>query len=257
MNITCGVRSGESGLVSFDKGIRCLFIIATCNRVKPMERLQKDFDHIAVLSERESDIGGIYDGYLLNFVPALCRRALEVGCGTATFTRQLAKRADQVIAIDLSSEMIRVARERSALHPNIDFTVGNVLEMDLAASQFDCIVMIATLHHLPTEDVLKKLKHSLTPGGVLILHDLLRPAGLLDRLADVVRLPISVAVSWLRTRRLWAKPEVRKAWAEHGKNERYLTKREVQAMRDGYLQEGDVKYHLLWRYTIVWRKPAA
>src|SRR5437868_8799282 len=113
-----------------------------------MEQLQKDFDHIAVLSERESDIGGIYDGYLLNFVPALCRRALEVGCGTATFTRQLAKRANQVTAIDLSSEMIRIAGERSALHPNIDFTVGNVLEMDLAVSQFDCIVMIATLHHL-------------------------------------------------------------------------------------------------------------
>ncbi|HKQ03780.1 MAG TPA: class I SAM-dependent methyltransferase [Blastocatellia bacterium] len=222
-----------------------------------MQKLQQDFDHIAVLSERESDIGGIYDGYLLNFVPAPCHRALEVGCGTATFTRQLAKRAGQVTAIDLSSEMIRVAGERSTLYPNIDFTVGNVLEMDLAPGQFDCIVLIATLHHMATEEALEKVKRWLTPGGVFILHDLLRPAGLLDRLADVVRLPINVAVRWFRTGRPWAEPEVRKAWAEHGKNERYLTKREVKAMRDRHLQEGDVKYHLLWRYTIVWRKPAA
>jgi SAM-dependent methyltransferase len=126
--------------------------------------------------------------------------------------------------------------------------------MDLPVSWFDCIVMIATLHHLPTEPVLERIREALTPDGVLILHDLLRPNGALGRAADLVRLPLRVAVRWVWTGRLWPRREVRKAWAEHGKDERYLTKREVVGMRDGYLQGGYVKYHLLWRYTVVWCK---
>jgi SAM-dependent methyltransferase len=222
-----------------------------------IEQIQKDFDRIAVLSERESELGGTYDRFLLRFVPARCARALEVGCGTGAFTRLLAKQANHVTATDLSGEMVRIARQRSTDYLNIDYSVGDVLEMDLPVSRFDCIVMIATLHHLPTERVLEKLKQSLTPDGVLILHDLLAPQGALDRMADLVRFPMSVAMRWLRTGRLRPRREVRRAWAEHGKKERYLTKREVKAMREGYLPEGYVKYHLLWRYTIVWCKQDA
>jgi 2-polyprenyl-3-methyl-5-hydroxy-6-metoxy-1,4-benzoquinol methylase len=222
-----------------------------------MEKIQKDFDRIAILSERESGIGGNYDPFLLLFIPAPCYRALEIGCGTGTFTRLLAKQANHVTATDLSSEMIRVARDCSTGYPNIDYSVGDVLEMDLPVSHFDCIVMIATLHHLPTESVLEKLKQALTPEGVLILHDLLTPTGVINRVADLVRFPVSMTMRCLRTGRVRARREVRRAWAEHGKEERYLTKQEVVAMRDRYLQGGYVKYHLLWRYTVVWRKQGA
>lgn len=222
-----------------------------------MEQIQKDFDRIAILSEHDSDLAGTYDRFLLRFVPVQSAHALEVGCGTGVFTRLLAKQSNHVTATDLSGEMIRIARNRSTGYPNIDYSVGDVLEMDLPADQFDCIVMIATLHHLPTEPVLEKMKQALTPEGVLILHDLLSSDGAVDRAADLVRMPISAAVRCLRTGRLWAKREVRRAWAEHGKEEQYLTKRGVEAMRDQYLQGGYVRYHLLWRYTVVWRKQGA
>lgn len=225
--------------------------------VMSMEQIQKEFDRIAILSERESEHGGTYDGFLLQFVPASCDRALEIGCGAGTFTRLLARQANHVTATDLSGEMIRVARHLSTGYPNIDYTVGDVLETALPANQFDCIVMIATLHHLPAEPVLEKLKQALTPEGVLILHDLLAPAGMADRAADLVRLPVSMAMRYLRTGRLWERREVRRAWAEHGKEERYLTKQGVEAMRDQSLQGGYVRYHLLWRYTLVWRKQDA
>lgn len=222
-----------------------------------MEQIRKDFDHIAVLSEQGGEFGGTYDRFILRFIPVGCARALEVGCGTGRFTRLLAGQSNHVTAIDLSGEMIRIARNRSTDYPNIDYSVGNVLDMDLPATQFDCIVMIATLHHLSSMPILEKLKRALTPKGVLIIHDLLTPKGTLDRAADLVRLPISVAVRSVRTGRLWARREVRRAWAKHGKEEQYLTKREVEAMRDRYLRGGHVKYHLLWRYTVVWRKQVA
>lgn len=221
------------------------------------EEIQRDFDRIAVLSERESEPGGTHNAFLLQFIPTRCDRALEIGCGTGTFTRLLAMQADHVAATDLSSEMIRVARQRSTEYQNIEYFVGDVLEMDLPVRRFDCIVMIATLHHLPTDPVLIKLKQALRPNGVLILHDLLTPRGIFDRAADLLRIPVSMATTYVRTRQFWPRREVRRAWAQHGKHERYLTKAEVVAMRDQYLPGAYVKYHLLWRYTIVWRKQAA
>jgi ubiquinone/menaquinone biosynthesis C-methylase UbiE len=81
--------------------------------------------------------------------------------------------------------MIRVARERSADYQNIEYSVGDVLEMNLPRNHFDCIVLIATLHHLPNNLVLAKLKQALKPEGVLILHDLLTSVGIIDRAVDL------------------------------------------------------------------------
>ena len=222
-----------------------------------MEQVQKDFDRIARLSEAGGETGGTYDQFILRCLPDHCDRVLEVGCGTGAFTRLLAGRASHVTAIDLSGEMIRIARQRSTAYQNIDYSVRDVLEVSLPAGRFDCIVMIATLHHMPTGPALVKMKQALRPGGVLIIHDLLTPEGALDRAADFLRLPVSMAKRWQRAGRLREKREVRRAWAEHGRGERYLTKREVAAMRERYLPGGYIKHHLLWRYTIVWKKQGA
>jgi SAM-dependent methyltransferase len=219
-----------------------------------MEKIRKDFDRIALLSEHQHDTGGVYDSFILRFVPLPCHSVLEIGCGTGSFTRLLATKANQVAAIDLSAEMIRLARLRSINHSNISYQVGNILQIDLPQNHFDCIVMIATLHHLPLAAVLEKVKGALAADGVLIIHDLLRTRGLIGRAVDMVRLPISVLLRWKRTGRMWETREERQAWAEHGKGERYLTMKEVIEMRDKYLTEGEVKEHLLWRYSVVWEK---
>lgn len=222
-----------------------------------MEKIQDDFDHIAILLEKEGEQIAPYDDFVLKFVPSQCNRAMEVGCGTGTFTRLLANRAKQVIAVDLSKEMVRVAQSRSTEHTNIDYKVGDFLDLDLALSSFDCIVMIATLHHLPNEQVLKKVKQLLAPNGVLILHDILRSDGRLEKLANLVRVPISLASRYFRTGKPQVSWQLRKAWAEHGKDEYYLSKREVKAMSNTYLKGSYLKFHLLWRYTVIWRNQSA
>jgi hypothetical protein len=51
--------------------------------------------------------------------------------------------------------------------------------------------------------------------------------------------------------------EVRRAWAEHGKDEVYLTTSGVKEMCARHLPGAMSKRHLLWRYTVVWRKRSA
>jgi ubiquinone/menaquinone biosynthesis C-methylase UbiE len=171
-------------------------------------------------------------------------------------SRALAARASRVTAIDLSDEMIRIARQRSDHYSNIEYVVGDVLQMDLAADSYDCIVMIATLHHLPADVVLEQLIRSLAPRGVLIVHDLLASSGFFDKSLNLIRLPAAALLRWFRGGRLLRTREVRRAWAEHGKRERYLTIEEVEALRDRCLPGASVKRHLLWRYTVVWSENA-
>jgi len=134
--------------------------------------IQTDFDRIALVSPEGAAQNDHYLNFLLRHLPLNCDRVLEIGCGTGTFARVLAARAQHVLAIDLSPEMIRLARERSTGISNLEFHLGDILDMALAAESFDCIASIATLHHLPYREMLLKMKPALKPGGVLLVLDL-------------------------------------------------------------------------------------
>jgi cyclopropane fatty-acyl-phospholipid synthase-like methyltransferase len=220
-----------------------------------MQQVREDFDRIASLMAMERDARETYAGHLLRHVPSVCDHLLEIGCGFGAFARSAASRARRVTAIDLSPQMIDIARERSVNYPNLEFALCDFLQTELPASSYDCIVTLATLHHLPLHETLDKIKTLLRPGGVLVLHDLLDASGPLDKACDALRLPVSMAVRLWQRGSLFQRREVRRAWAAHGKHESYLKPREVRALRDEHLPGGRVFLHLLWRYTVVWRKP--
>src|ERR1044071_2755509 len=106
----------------------------------------KDFDRLALLDSDGWTHNNHYHNFLLRSVPGKCGSALEIGCGTGAFSRLIAERAGQVLAIDLSPGMIRVARSRSARFPNLEFQVADVMTHDFPPGHFDCITTIATLH---------------------------------------------------------------------------------------------------------------
>jgi len=153
-----------------------------------MSTIQKDFDRIALVSTVSPDGAAHNDHYhnfLLRHLPANCHDALEIGCGTGGFARRLAARSQHVLALDLSGEMIRIAREQSAQFTNIEFQLADVRDVTFPIASFDCIASIATLHHLPFPEMLLKMKTALKPGGVLLVLDLFEPAGLSDSLLNL------------------------------------------------------------------------
>ena len=235
-----------------------------------MSTIQNEFDRIA-LATAASPEGELHNqhhhNFLLRHLPSNCHNALEIGCGTGAFARRLAQRSDHVLALDLSPEMIRIARERSAqlLHiesSNIEFEVADVLERPLSKESFDCITTIATLHHLPYAEMLLKMKEALKPGGVLLILDLFEPAhisdsllaGLSDSLLNLLALPVSAGMRLLHHGRLLPSREVRDAWAAHEVHDSYPTMREVRTLCDDILPGAKIKQHLLWRYSVVWHK---
>ena len=226
-----------------------------------MSTLAADFDRLAQLDQDGWTANNHYHDFLLSQLPPNCGTVLEIGCGTGAFSRRLAERGANVLAIDLSPEMIRVARDRSSQLANVSFEVADVMSRDFPRGRYDCIASIATLHHVPQRDTLLKLKEALKPGGVMLILDLFQPertllslAGWRDSLAEPLRLARSMSLRLTHNHNLRPPCAVRAAWSAHGKTDRYLTMREARSLYDEILPGAVIHKHLLWRYSVVWRK---
>ena len=225
------------------------------NRVsQSQETVRADFDRIALLADESWNHNNHYHSYLIKRIPSSCKAALEIGCGMGTFSRLLAARSEQVLALDLSPQMIRIAQERSKQYPNIHFEVADALTREFSDEEFDCIVSIATLHHLPMETVLRKIKRMLKAGGTFIGLDLFRIEGLSDVFTSAAAFPTNAALRVIKTGKLREPYEIRQAWAEHAKTDYYLTMTEVREISANILPRVEVKKHLFWRYSIIWNK---
>ena len=95
--------------------------------------------------------------------------ALDVGCGSSgRFIDLLIERGFEVEGIDISAEMIRLARQR---HPQIVFHHADLVEWT-PPQAYDFISAWDSVWHVPLasqETVWTKLLHALAPGGVMIL----------------------------------------------------------------------------------------
>jgi ubiquinone/menaquinone biosynthesis C-methylase UbiE len=219
-----------------------------------LESIQSDFDRIALLEHEEWNHNAHYHTYLIRQFPEKCRHVLEIGCGTGEFSRLLAAHAEEVLAIDLSPQMIHLAKEHSNHYPNIDFVTGDVMTYQLEDNQFDCIATLTTLHHLPIESILKKIKNALKPGGVFICLDLYQRSNLTDCFFDGIAYPVNLFLTLMKTGKLKQPKEVREAYVAHGKTDTYMTLPKIVRICADILPGALVNRHLFWRYSIIWKK---
>jgi ubiquinone/menaquinone biosynthesis C-methylase UbiE len=77
-------------------------------------------------------------------------RVLDVGTGTGRAALVLADAGAEVIGIDASAEMLRVAQARAdARRARVQFAVGDAHRLDFAPQSFDTVVSLRVLMHTP------------------------------------------------------------------------------------------------------------
>jgi ubiquinone/menaquinone biosynthesis C-methylase UbiE len=219
-----------------------------------MSSIEADFDRLAALDDEGWTANNHYHNFLLEHVPRNCEDALEIGCGTGAFARLLAKRCKRVVALDVSSEMIRVGRSRSTEFDNLEFQLADAMTWGFPQSHFDFICSIATLHHLQQRELFVKIKDALKPSGVLVVLDLVESNSLIERMLDVFGFCVSGGLRLLHNGRLKPPAAVRAAWEQHGKHDHYSTVTQMRALADEILPGANVRRHLLWRYSLVYQK---
>jgi SAM-dependent methyltransferase len=98
-------------------------------------------------------------------------RVLDVGCGSGWATRLLAGSAirGRVTGIDISDEMIRVARESSLLLPNADFQVASAEQLPFADGEFTHAFSMESLYYYRNiPKALKEIHRVLKTGGFFV-----------------------------------------------------------------------------------------
>lgn len=139
------------------------------------EALRRGYD--AVASDYAETFGDELDHKELDrklldrFAHEMCEAGpvLDAGCGPGQITAYLFERGVDVRGIDFSPEMIRIARE---LHPRIDFSVGDMLELALPDALFAGLVAFYSIIHVPRDQVeraLAELRRVLRPQGRMLL----------------------------------------------------------------------------------------
>ena len=186
-----------------------------------------------------------YHALLLAAVPGGCSDALDVGCGEGGLARELCAIVPRVVGIDPDPRSIELARAQDPTG-SVEYVLGDVLSHPFAPASFDLVTAVATLHHLPARQALRRLTALLRPGGTLAIIGLGRrrlPRDLPWELAGAV------------TTRVHAR---RRGYWEHPSPVVWPPPESFAAMRRLAAQElpgARFRRHVLWRYSLLWVKP--
>jgi SAM-dependent methyltransferase len=121
---------------------------------------------------------------------------LELGCGTGYFTRELARSGADVVAIDVSPELLEIAIANCSA-ANIHYQIENAYALSYSDAMFDSVVGRSVLHHLEIKEALQNIYRVLKPAGTIYFTEpnMLNP-----------QIGIQKNVPWIR-RRLGDSPD--------------------------------------------------
>ena len=96
---------------------------------------------------------------------------LDYGCGPGTKTCEIAKKVKEIHAIDISSKMIEIAKEKAVKNKirNVNFVQATIFDKKYKKESFDVILAFNILHGLDdTQRVMQRLHELLKLEGLII-----------------------------------------------------------------------------------------
>ncbi len=179
------------------------------------------------------------------------RYLLDAGSGPIQYPEYLEYSAGYRfrVCLDLSARALREARERIGRHGL--YVVGDMARLPFGSDAMDAAVSLHTIHHLPSdeqEQAFRELNRVLLPGaqGVVVYG-----WGSSAPIDVWMRLPIRIALTFVRAYRRWTGREVRAAleWGEPGEAEPQKT----LTFKHGYQWWLENTSRLTGVEVLVWR----
>ncbi|MDY6796091.1 MAG: class I SAM-dependent methyltransferase [Actinomycetota bacterium] len=96
---------------------------------------------------------------------------LDIGCGTGILLSRILETRDvRVSGIDISKEMLGIARER--LGDRAELVEGDSENLPFGDGEFDLVTWASTFHRFPDPaNVLAEIGRVMAPGGTLVIKD--------------------------------------------------------------------------------------
>ncbi len=97
-------------------------------------------------------------------------RAIDLGCGTGSFTRRLFNNSEaELFGLDISFKAIQLAKQKEG---KANFLVGDIEDLPFEDGFFDLVVYSGILHHFPNEEkCLAESFRVLRNGGCMLSYD--------------------------------------------------------------------------------------
>lgn len=99
-------------------------------------------------------------------------RLLDIGCGTGTLLKEISLKypSNNLVGIDISKEMLRVAYNKQIENGNL--VTGDALHLPFHSRSFDVIVSCNTFHYFyKPEECLREIARILKPQGTIVITD--------------------------------------------------------------------------------------
>lgn len=96
---------------------------------------------------------------------------LDYGCGTGTISCEFANQVKEIHAIDISSKMIEIAKEKKVVSKveNVNFVQADIFDQRYKKESFDVILAFNMLHTVPNpQNVMQRIYELLKPEGLFI-----------------------------------------------------------------------------------------
>jgi SAM-dependent methyltransferase len=117
------------------------------------------------------------------------KTVLEYGCGDGMNTVVLVRRGARVKALDLSPDLIKVARRRlvaNHISAGVEFIIGSAHDLPLRNDSVDVLFGIAILHHLDLAISAREVRRVLHKGGRAIFQEPIRNSKVLRFLRSLI-----------------------------------------------------------------------
>jgi ubiquinone/menaquinone biosynthesis C-methylase UbiE len=130
---------------------------------------------------------------------------VDVGCGSGRWSVMVAPRVGHLHLLDVSREVLAVARENLAQANNVSFHLASVGDIPLDDNSLDFAFSLGVLHHVPdTSAAIRAIAAKLKPGAPFLVYLYYaldnRPWWFraIWRFSNLFRVVISRAPPWLR-----------------------------------------------------------
>lgn len=163
-------------LLSKDDALKKDLAIASAIIEERTKTTRQFFNRIAGQWDRlKSEILGDFNlsGKIAEMSPS-CRKAADLGCGTGDLLSSLRSKAEKVIGVDSSSEMLKEARTKlaSSGHRTSDLRLGELEHLPLCDREVDLAVSSMALHHIQNPgQVILEAGRILESGGTFIIAE--------------------------------------------------------------------------------------
>lgn len=135
------------------------------------ERLRSEFNEWARAGRGESMERGhrpVGDQAIASMALPVNARVLDLGCGSGWATRSMAQIATsgRVVGIDISDEMVQLARDASGSFDNVEFHVASAERLPFRAGEFTHAFSMESLYYYEDmHSALKEIVRVLDRGG--------------------------------------------------------------------------------------------